>query len=338
MNNAQPKNGSSSSATMFIQGLIVVGGLIGLYYLYQYLFSSSGPTSVTLLASKTNALTTTPIKINSANLPPLYEGGEFSVSMWVYVQNWNYRSGFNKSILNIGGSSFDTIRIYLAANKAKLHVRLHTKEGTSSVSGFQSGPMMASPGSLGSSGSDPGLGSALGTMASLAPSSGSGSGSSPSPGSGSGSGLSVLSSVSSQQPTDNLDNASRDKLFTTLQTDSGLLDGDSTALCDLPEIDIQKWIQVAVAVNGKTVDIYMDGKLARSCVLPSFYKVDHGGYQADLLDYGGFGGYISSVQMYNYALAPNAVYNMYMSGPSPITNLGQYLASFFQPSAGSQTM
>ena len=250
--------------------------------------------------------------------------------MWVYVQNWNYRSGFNKSILTIGGSSFDTIRIYLAANKAKLHVRLHTKEGTSSVSGFQSGPMMASPGSLGSSGPS---GSALGTMASLAPSPGSSS----SPGSGSGSGLSVLSSVSSQQPTDNLDNASRDKLFTTLQTDSGLLDG-STALCDLPEIDIQKWIQVAVAVNGKTVDIYMDGKLARSCVLPSFYKVDHGGYQADLLDYGGFGGYVSSVQMYNYALAPNAVYNMYMSGPSPITNLGQYLASFFQPSASSQTM
>lgn len=337
MNNAQ-QNSSSGSATMFIQGLIVVAGLIGLYYLYQYLFSSTGPSSTTLLASKTNALTTTPIKISSANLPPLYEGGEFSISMWVYVQNWNYRSGFNKHILSIGGSSFDTIRIYLAANKAKLHVRLHTKEGTSSVSGFQSGPMMASPGSLGSSGSDPGLGSALGTMASLAPSSGSGSGSSPSPGSGSGSGLSVLSSSSSQQPTDNLDNASRDKLFTTLQTDSGLLDGDSTALCDLPEIDIQKWVQLAVAVNGKTVDIYMDGKLARSCVLPSFYKVDHGGYQADLLDYGGFGGYVSSIQMYNYALAPNAVYNMYMSGPSPITNLGQYLASFFQPSPASQSM
>jgi len=326
MNNAQ-QNSSSGSATMFIQGLIVVAGLIGLYYLYQYLFSSTGPSSTTLLASKTNALTTTPIKISSANLPPLYEGGEFSISMWVYVQNWNYRSGFNKHILSIGGSSFDTIRIYLAANKAKLHVRLHTKEGTSSVSGFQSGPMMASPGSLGSLGSS---GSALGTMASLVPSSGSSSSSS--------AGLSVLSSSSSQQPTDNLDNASRDKLFTTLQTDSGLLDGDSTALCDLPEIDIQKWVQLAVAVNGKTVDIYMDGKLARSCVLPSFYKVDHGGYQADLLDYGGFGGYVSSVQMYNYALAPNAVYNMYMSGPSPITNLGQYLASFFQPSPASQSM
>lgn len=87
MNNAQPKNGSGS-ATMFIQGLIVVAGLIGLYYLYQYLFSSSGPTSVTLLGPKTNALTTTPIKINSANLPPLYEGVNS-----VYLCGFMFRTG-----------------------------------------------------------------------------------------------------------------------------------------------------------------------------------------------------------------------------------------------------
>ena len=85
-------------------------------------------------------------------------------------------------------------------------------------------------------------------------------------------------------------------------------------------------------MNGKTVDVYIDGKLARSCVLPSLVQVDSGGYTADLLDYGGFGGYVNSIQMYNYALAPNSVYNMYMGGPNPITSIGGFFTSFFTPS------
>jgi hypothetical protein len=112
---------------------------------------------------------------------------------------------------------------------------------------------------------------------------------------------------------------------------------DATALCDLPNLDLQKWVQVAISVNGRTVDVYIDGKLARSCVLPGLYRVDAGGYNADLLDYGGFGGFVNAVQMYNYALNPNTVYSMYMGGPSPITSIGAYLSSFFSPSPSQGT-
>ena len=292
--NSSSSGSSGKAATYFIQAIIVVLGLVGLYYLYQYLFSNSASSS-TLVSSKTNAQTTagSPIIVSSSNIPPLYEGGEFSVSMWVYIQNWNYRSGHNKHILSIGGTSFDTIRIYLAANKAQLRVRLHTHNAgstTSTVSGFQSGPSLV----VSDTPTTP-------TFASTP-----------------------------DQPTENLNNASRDRTFNSLETDSGLL--DATALCDLPEIDLQKWVQVAIAVNGRTVDVYMDGKLARSCVLPTFYKVDQGGYQAQLLAYGGFGGFINSVQMYNYALTPSAVYNMYISGPQPVNNIGDYIMSILQPS------
>ena len=317
MNNNSSKSSSDSNGavTLFFQGLILVGGLIGLYYLYQYLFSASTMQSDVLIGSNTAANPTVPITIQSSNLPPLYEGGEFSVSMWLYVQNWGVRSGYNKSILNIGGNSFDTIRIYLGANTPALRVRLHTRGGSSSstTSGFQSGPSLqammgtsSAPTPVGSSAPPPPMGSSspLGSSPPL--------GSTP------------------DQPTEALDGKSRDALFTTLYPDSSLLDG--TALCDLPAIDLQKWVCVAVAVNGKTVDVYIDGKLARSCVLPALYRVDGGGYSADLLDYGGFGGYVNSIQMYNYALNPNAVYNLYMGGPNPITSLGSYLSSFFTPS------
>jgi len=300
---------------MFFQGLLLVGGLIGLYYLYQYLFSASSSQSSTLIATKTPANPTTPITVEPNNLPPIYEGGEFSISMWVYIQNWT--SGYNKHIMSIGGKDIDTIRIYLAAYQPTLRVRLHTAGlygpgGQQKVSGFQSGPSLQAM--MGSSAPTP-IGSSAPT----------------------GSGLSMAPPIGSSpsQPTEALDNKSRDALFTTLEPDSGLL--NATALCDLPNIDLQKWVCVAVAVNGRTVDVYIDGKLARSCVLPALYKVDGGGYTADLLDYGGFGGFVNSVQMYNYALNPNAVYQMYMGGPNPITSIGGFLSSFFTPSTSTGT-
>ena len=317
MNNNSNKSSSDSNGavTLFFQGLIIVAGLIGLYYLYQYLFSASTAQSNTLIAGKTPANPTAPITVQATNLPPLYEGGEFSVSMWIYVQNWGVRAGYNKHILSIGGTAIDTIRIYLGANKPALRVRLHTAgmygpggQPQQSVSGFQSGPSLQAM--MGSSASpSPSTPTPIGSSAPL--------GSTP------------------DQPTEALDNKSRDALFNTLETDSGLL--DATALCDLPSLDLQKWVCVAVAVNGRTVDVYIDGKLARSCVLPALYKIDAGGYTADLLDYGGFGGFVNSIQMYNYALNPNTVYNLYMGGPNPITSIGAYLSSFFTPSPNTGT-
>jgi hypothetical protein len=82
-------------------------------------------------------------------------------------------------------------------------------------------------------------------------------------------------------------------------------------------------------VNGRTVDSYVDGKLARSCVLPSNFKVDAGGYSANLLAYGGFGGQISTTTMYDAALNPEMVYRNYIAGPDQITGFSQWFTSFF---------
>jgi hypothetical protein len=268
-----PSN-SSSPLGRLIPVLIVFAGLVGLYYLYQYLFGPSASNSVELVSSslKANIDPAKPITITEDKLPRLVEGGEFTVSTWIYVNNWSYRAGFNKSILSIGGPNFDTIRIYLGGNKPKLHVRLQTRE----------------------------KGGVLSTVAS-----------------------------NTQVPTESLDKATQNATYNILQTDSGLL--DSSPLCDLPEIDLQRWVNITVSVNGKTVDVYLDGKLSRSCVLPSFYKVDVGGYSANLLAYGGFGGEIATTGMWDAALNPEAVYRNYMAGPLPITSLYKWLASFFAP-------
>jgi hypothetical protein len=267
---------SDSPLGKLVPMLFFIGGIIGLYYLYQYLFGPSTSNSSTLIGKtqSANIDASKPITVSSNDIPTIYEGGEFSISTWIYISNWTYRSGFNKHILSIGGPNFDTIRVYLGGMKPTLNVRLQTREAGTSHAG--------APKSV------------------------------------------------SDMPSESLDKLTQNSVFNMLQTHSGLL--DPSPLCDLPEVELQRWINITIAVNGRTVDVYMDGKLARSCVLPSFYKVDAGGYQATLLAYGGFGGQISTTSVYDTALNPEAIYKSYMAGPEPISSILGWLQSFFTPS------
>jgi hypothetical protein len=281
---------NSSPVARVIPVLLIFAGLVGLYYLYQYLFGPKSSNVYTLVSSNTNAAIdpAKPIIITSDKLPTIYEGGEFTISTWIYVNNWSYRQGFNKSIISVGGPNFDTIRVYLGGYKPSLSVRLQTKDNTSVNNTV--------PTAATANNSTTGSGAPMG---------------------------------STSMTVESLDKATQNAVFNILQSDSGLL--DSSPLCDLPQIDLQRWVNLTISVNGRTVDVYYDGKLARSCVLPSFYKVDAGGYSATLLAYGGFGGQISTTTMYDSALNPEQVYKNYMAGPEPITNIVTWFTSFFTP-------
>ena len=233
-----------------------------------------------MLASKNqSANPITPIIVASDKLPAIYEGGEFTISTWIYVNDWSYRRGNNKSILSIEGENFDVIRIYLGSYKPSLSVRLHTKDGSASNTNV--------------------MGNSASGFGGVSP-----------------------------QATESLDKNTRESTFNTLQTESGLLDG--SPICDLPEVELQRWVCITVAVNGKTIDVYYDGKLARSCVLPTYYKADTR-YSAKLLGYGGFGGQISETVMYDVALNPEQAYKIYMAGPEPIKSMKELFLSFFAP-------
>ena len=60
-------------------------------------------------------------------------------------------------------------------------------------------------------------------------------------------------------------------LFSPLAMDDELL--DTPLMCDIPEIDLQRWTMITVVLSGRTIDVYIDGKLTRSCVSKSYFKV-----------------------------------------------------------------
>ncbi len=89
--------------------------------------------------------------------------------------------------------------------------------------------------------------------------------------------------------------------------------GDIAHECTVKNIPVQKWVHLLVSVYGKSMDIYIDGKLVRTCVLPGLAKVDK---SKDVLitPENGFSGYTSKYQFKPEPTNPEQAFNIYKAG------------------------
>jgi hypothetical protein len=85
--------------------------------------------------------------------------------------------------------------------------------------------------------------------------------------------------------------------------------------CGITNIPIQKWVNLIVSVYGRTMDLYIDGKLVRTCLLPGVASVNN---NADIYvtPAGGFDGWTSKLQYYPNSLNPQDAWNIYTKGYS----------------------
>ena len=110
------------------------------------------------------------------------------------------------------------------------------------------------------------------------------------------------------------------QFFKPMQMDENNLISSSNT-CDIQDIPMQKWVNVCIVMNGKTLDIYLDGKLVKTCVYANYFKVDHTGVALKYLQSAtdgssGFDGQFSRLQVFNSALNPDEIYKTYLAGPS----------------------
>lgn len=251
--NALPNVGGTAQTVGSIMVLVI--GVVLLYYIYKYFNESQGTDSRSII---TTSIPANPaVSPKAYEVPAVYEGGEYSITSWIYVTAFKDQVGKSKHILELApnsttGSPMSTLVVGLGPFNNKLMVRVNTN--------------------------------ATGT--------------------------------------EQLSRANVEKMFQPTQVPSGQLLNDTMPICDLPEIELQRWICVGIVLNGRTTDVYLDGKLARSCVLPSFYTVDPNGVSLKLLQYGGFDGFLSNVTVHNGALNPDQMYRIYMDGPSDVIAAG----------------
>lgn len=83
--------------------------------------------------------------------------------------------------------------------------------------------------------------------------------------------------------------------------------------CKIKNVPMQKWSNLTVSLYNRTLDLYLDGKLVRTCMLPGVVKVRP---EADIevCPDGGYSGWISNVKYWADASNPQQVYNIYKSG------------------------
>ena len=64
----------------------------------------------------------------TAQIPAIYKGGEYSVSIWIYIANWGTNKNRNKTFLTLdgGGGTFNTLQMYMGANTNKMGIRVST--------------------------------------------------------------------------------------------------------------------------------------------------------------------------------------------------------------------
>ena len=85
--------------------------------------------------------------------------------------------------------------------------------------------------------------------------------------------------------------------------------------CMLTNIPIQTWTQITVCVYGRAMDLYLDGKLVKTCLLPGVARVSNTD-NVYLTPNGGFDGWTANIQYFANALNPQEVYNLYTGGYS----------------------
>jgi len=84
--------------------------------------------------------------------------------------------------------------------------------------------------------------------------------------------------------------------------------------CIVPNIPIQKWTNLIITLNNKSLDSYVNGKLVKTCVLPSVPVVNPDA-SIYLTPDGGFSGYTSRFQYWNTPMNPQQAWNVYKKGP-----------------------
>jgi hypothetical protein len=83
--------------------------------------------------------------------------------------------------------------------------------------------------------------------------------------------------------------------------------------CNVQNVPLQKWVNLIVSLYGRSMDVYIDGKLVRTCVLPGVAKVD---YNAPVLvtPSDGFAGFTSNIQYWGSPTNPQEAWNIYKNG------------------------
>lgn len=100
---------------------------------------------------------------------------------------------------------------------------------------------------------------------------------------------------------------------------------DDVFVCEVPNLPLQDWFSVSMTVFGRNLDVYIDGKLVKSCLLPGVPKPASG--DITMAGNGGFSGSLCGFTHYSRMLVPADASSFYSAGTSCKSSTGPSTAS-----------
>lgn len=97
--------------------------------------------------------------------------------------------------------------------------------------------------------------------------------------------------------------------------------------CSVSNVPIQKWVNLVISVYGRTMDLYIDGKLVRTCLLPGVANVNNNS-DIYVTPSGGFNGWTSKLQYFPNPINPQEAWNIYTRGYSHWSNWSSMFNSY----------
>lgn len=91
---------------------------------------------------------------------------------------------------------------------------------------------------------------------------------------------------------------------------------DDSYTCVVKNVPLQSWFCVSLSVSGRNVDIYKDGLLVRSCLLPGVPKAPQG--NLEIMPGGGFSGNVIDLYHFSRALKPADAQSFCAKGTSGV--------------------
>ena len=90
-------------------------------------------------------------------------------------------------------------------------------------------------------------------------------------------------------------------------------DTAATNTCDIADFPLQKWVNIIISFNGASMDIYLDGKLIKSCVVDRGSELNATN-SIILGETGKDFGFITNVKLKSSPVAPQEAWDIYSQG------------------------
>ena len=111
----------------------------------------------------------------------------------------------------------------------------------------------------------------------------------------------------------------------TGNTPAGANGASPTHTCNIDNVPLQKWVNLIVSLNGRSLDVYLDGKLVRTCLLEGV-AASNKNSDLKITPNGGFDGFTSRIKYVPDRINPQQAYELYKKGPggSALGGLNKY--------------